>query len=137
MSPAASFPPVPLKEEYIAVCTTVEKAIKIHVIGCKSKAAITDYTVAPDNIRAFLDAISTMFDSNKCKAVIFDIYKFEPVDHECPHVINFCYQIRAKFDEMQIKHFFYADRSIFLSGLLISGKINSSKGDTVLFLLVK
>uniref|UniRef100_A0AC34FYN0 Uncharacterized protein n=1 Tax=Panagrolaimus sp. ES5 TaxID=591445 RepID=A0AC34FYN0_9BILA len=136
---SASFAPIknPQKEEYIAVCTTVKKAIKIHVIGCKSKAAITDYTVAPDNIRAFLDGISTMFDSKKCKAIIFDIYKFKPADHECPHVINFCYQIRAKLDEMQIKHFFYADRSIFLSGLLISSKINSSKGDTVLFLLVK
>uniref|UniRef100_A0AC34GCR4 Uncharacterized protein n=1 Tax=Panagrolaimus sp. ES5 TaxID=591445 RepID=A0AC34GCR4_9BILA len=38
---------------------------------------------------------------------------------------------------MNIDHFFYADQSIYLSRLLISAKINSSNGDTVLFLIVK
>uniref|UniRef100_A0A914QVC6 Uncharacterized protein n=1 Tax=Panagrolaimus davidi TaxID=227884 RepID=A0A914QVC6_9BILA len=138
MSETTTFEPIKnvQKEDYIAVCTTVENSIKIHVIGYKSKSVIAEYLIAPETVTNFIEEIPKIFDGIKCKAILFDIYKFEPLSTEFPHIINLCYTIRFKLDDLRIKYYFYSDRTLFLSGLLISAKIsNPSKDDVILFIL--
>jgi hypothetical protein len=120
-------------EDYIVVSMGDVGGVEVNIVGIKSKSMIHKYIVARDQAKAFIPAIPQIFDA-KCKAIIFDIYKFIPTEYHCMH---FCSEIRRELDALKIPHFFYSGKCILLAGLLVSSKIKPIKDDVNLILLVK
>uniref|UniRef100_A0AC35EY71 Uncharacterized protein n=1 Tax=Panagrolaimus sp. PS1159 TaxID=55785 RepID=A0AC35EY71_9BILA len=126
-----SFAPISAStdDKYFVRISAVTNLLTVMVFGNASKSLITKFEVTPDTAMAFEEAVEDIFDE-KCKAIIWDIFKFKPVGYS--HVIKFAYEIRIKLIDKKIYTCFYSEQSLFTSELLITAKIKSTKNDTFL-----
>uniref|UniRef100_A0AC35GKG3 Uncharacterized protein n=1 Tax=Panagrolaimus sp. PS1159 TaxID=55785 RepID=A0AC35GKG3_9BILA len=131
-----AFAPISIStnDNYFVLITAVPSLMTVMAFGNKSKSLIIKFDVTPENAMAFEEAVENVFDG-KCQAIVLHIFNFKPIGY--PHVMRFAYELRVKFADKRIYNFFYSGQSLFISGMLISAKIKSTKNDVLICIKVR